>query len=97
MNVVEQLSAFALLLDFLLGVTCGVFGSAIFGSVRENRDMSLLREASDPVSAGAREFFGLFTRDDGGYLRSLTPGAHPAPRGAHRDDSSGSRGQGTER
>jgi hypothetical protein len=96
-NFADQAPAMVILVDYLFGLAFGVIGSMIFGSVLENHAMSLLREAPDPISAGAREFFGLFTRDDDGYLRSLTPGEHKAPRGAHRDGSSGSHGQGTER
>jgi hypothetical protein len=97
MNIAEQLSAIALLVDFLFGVATGVFGSAIFGSVRENRRMSLLQEAPDPVSAGARVIFGVFTRDDDGYLRSLRPGGGKAARDPRRTDSYRSHGKGTDR
>jgi|SRR5690348_398576 len=66
-------SAIVLLVDFLFGITCGMFSGVVFGSVRENHEMSLLEQAPDPLSAGARVILGLFTRDDG-YLRSLPPG-----------------------
>jgi hypothetical protein len=95
-NFADQASAIIILIDYLFGLTFGVIGCAIFGSVRENRRMSLLREAPDPVSAGARVFFGVFTRDDG-YLQSLPPGDRkgaPDPRG---DGSPGPHGQGLDR
>lgn len=96
----EHLSAawaIALLVVYLFGLTFGVIGSAIFGSVRENSKMSLLEQAPDPISAGAREIFNVFTRDHGGYLRSLPPGLREAARERQRDDSSGSYGQGRDR
>lgn len=66
-------SAITLLVDFLLGITCGMFCGVAFGSVYENHRMSLLEQAPDPISAGTRVILGLFTRDDG-YLRGLPPG-----------------------
>lgn len=85
MNFTEQtaaaVSAIILVLDFLIGITCGMFGGVIFGSVRENHRMSLLEQPPDPISAGARVILGLFTRDDG-YLRSLPPGRGGAARGS---------------
>lgn len=86
-------AAIILLVDYLLGVACGMFGGLVFGSVRENHRMSLLERAPDPVSAGARVILRPFVRDDG-YLRSLLPrrgGAAGNPRGG---GSSGSQGQG---
>lgn len=99
MNFAEHVSAawaIALLIGYLFGVTFGVVGSAVFGSVRENRDMSLLEREPDPVSAGVREMLSVFTRDDG-YLRSLPPGRPAARRDRPRDDPTGSHGQGSER
>jgi hypothetical protein len=93
MNFVEQLTAIALLVDFLFGVTLGVIGSAAFGSARENRQLTLLRRPPDPVSAGARVLFGVFTRDDG-YLQSLPPDGHQPARDRRGDDSTGFHGQG---
>jgi len=96
MNFAEHVSvawAIALLIVYLFGITFGVVGSAVFGSVRENRNMSLLEQAPDPISAGVREMLSLFTRDDG-YLRSLPPnGRRAAWSGPRRDDPHGSRGQ----
>ena len=93
--------AIILLVGYLFGVTFGVIGSAVFGSVRENRNMSLLEQAPDPISAGVREMLSLFTRDDG-YLRSLPPNGRRATWGrAERDprggDPPGSHGQEKER
>ena len=95
MNFAEHISAawaIALLIVYLFGITFGVVGSAVFGSVRENRNMSLLEQAPGPVSAGVREMLGVFTRDDG-YMRSLPPGGRPAARGPRRDDPPGSHGR----
>jgi len=99
MNFAEHVSAawaIALLIVYLFGITFGVVGSAVFGSVRENRNMSLLEHASDPISAGVREMLGVFTRDDG-YLRSLPPGGRTVARDPRGDDPSGSHGQGQDR
>jgi hypothetical protein len=96
-NFADQALAIAILIVYLFGLSIGILASAVFGSVRENRGMTLLLEAPDPVSAGVREFFNLFTRDDDGYLRSLPPGGRKAARDPRRDDSSGSQGQGTQR
>ena len=84
--------AIILLVCYLFGVTFGVVGSAVFGSVRENRSMSLLEQAPDPISAGVREMLSLFTRDDG-YLRSLPPNGRRSAWGPGRDDPPGTQGQ----
>jgi hypothetical protein len=94
MNLVEQLTAIAILIDFLLGVTFGVVGGAILGSRREDYEMSLLGEAPDPLSAGARVIYGVFTRDDG-YLRSPLHGSGEATR--NDGDGPGSQGPGLDR
>ena len=95
-NFAEQtaVGAFAviLLVDYLLGVSFGMFGSMVFGSVLENHRMSLLEQAPGPISAGVRVLLCPFIRDDGGYLRSLPPGRRPAAR-RRRGDSSGSTGR----
>lgn len=90
MNFIEQLSAIALLVDFLFGVACGVIGGASRGSRRG----ALLSPASDDLlSAGARVIYGVYTRDDDGYLRSLLPRNHQAPDDPSGDDGSESQGQ----
>ena len=71
MNFVEQLTAVTLLVDFFLGVTFGVVGGAVHGSLREDWGKSLLREAPDRVSEGARVMFAVYRRDDDGYLARL--------------------------
>jgi hypothetical protein len=72
-NFVEQVTAVTLLVDFFLGVTCGVVGGAVRGSLREDKRKTLLRRAPGPVSDGARVLFGVYTRDDG-YMASLLSG-----------------------
>jgi hypothetical protein len=92
-NFVEQLTAIAILIDFLFGVTFGVVGGAILGSRREDYEKTLLGEAPDPLSAGARVICGVFTRDDG-YLRGLLSGGGQSARNDSGDDGSGSQGPG---
>ena len=92
-NFVEQLTAIAIVIDFLFGVTFGVVGGAILGSRREDYEQTLLGEAPDPLSAGARVVYGVFTRDDG-YLRSLLRDAGGATWNDSTDEESGSQGQG---
>ena len=73
MSFVEELSAVVLLVDFLLGVTFGVVGGAAYGSVREDREYSLLGAAAPgPVSEGARVIHGVYVSSDE-YMRSLLP------------------------
>jgi hypothetical protein len=93
MNFVEQLTAIAILIDFLFGVTFGIIGVAIIGSRREDYEKTMLGEAPDPLSAGARVVYGVFTRDDG-YLRSLLHGTGQATRNDSADDGPGSQGPG---
>lgn len=95
-NFVEQLTAIAILIDFLFGVTFGIIGGAILGSRREDYKKTMLGEAPDPLSAGARVVYGVFTRDDG-YLQSLLRGAGGATRNDGTDDGSGSQGPGLDR
>ncbi|MGH3279375.1 MAG: hypothetical protein ACRDNW_09575 [Trebonia sp.] len=101
MNFAEHtaaaVSAIILLLDYLAGITFGIFGSAVFASVRENDRMSLLERAPDPISAGIRVFLLPFTRDDDGYLRSLPPGRGGAIGSSRGGLSPGSRRQGGNR
>jgi hypothetical protein len=72
----DQAAAIVILVIYLTGLACGLFGCAVYASVLENANMSLLRRAPDPVCAGVRVLLGLFTRDDG-YLRRMPPGSDP--------------------
>jgi hypothetical protein len=76
-NFIEQLTAVTLLIDFFFGVTCGVIGSAVHGSRREDRGYTLLGAAPDPVSAGARVLHGIYTSADE-YMLGLLPGGGEA-------------------
>ncbi len=91
MNFIEQLTAIALLIDFLLGVTCGIVGSAVHGSRREDRGYTLLGAAPDPVSAGARVLHGVYTSADE-YMMGLLPGGL-ASGGNQGIDNSAAQGQ----
>jgi len=94
MEIVEQLTALSLLIVFLFGVTCGVVGGAVHGSRRG----ALLAPASDDlVSAGARVIYGVYTRDDGGYLQSLLSRNDRASAEAREDVSAESHGQEVDR
>jgi hypothetical protein len=97
MNFVEQLSAIALLVDFLFGIACGVIGGASHGSRREGRGKTLLQAAPDPVTDGARVIHGVYIRDDDGYLQSLLKGDAKPAGNPRRDDSSGSHRQDSDR
>ena len=95
MNFVEQLTAVALLVDFFLGVTIGVVGGAVRGSLHEDREKTLLGQAPDPLSHGARVMFGFYTRDDG-YMARLLAGGDRVPasdRDEWRSDDSGAKGR----
>jgi hypothetical protein len=96
MNVIaiEQLTAQALLIIFLFGVTCGVVGGAVHGS---RRGALLVQASDDPLSAGARVIYGVYTRDDDGYLQSLLPANDQASGSPREDDGSESHGQGLDR
>ena len=96
MNFVAALTAIAILIDFLFGVTFGFVGGAILGSRREDSYYTLLQAAPGPLSAGARVIHGVFTRDDG-YLRGLRPGGADTASNPDGDDESGSQGQGLDR
>jgi hypothetical protein len=97
MSFIEQLSAIALLIDFLFGVMFGVVGSASRASRREDRDYSLVHAPPDPLCDGVRVIQGVYTRGD----RWVSDARRAAARGdAGRpggDDGSGSQGQETER
>lgn len=90
MEIVEQLTALSLLIVFLFGVICGVVGGAVHGS----RHGALLAPASDDIlSAGARVIYGVYTRDDDGYLQSLLIGNDQTSDDPSGDDGAGSHGQ----
>jgi len=91
MSFVEQLTAITLLVDFLFGVTFGVMGGAIRGS---RRGVLLAPASDDLVSAGARVIFGVFARDDDGYLRSLLSGHRHGSGDPRGDSGSAPQGQG---
>jgi hypothetical protein len=88
--VIEQLTSQGLLIDFLFGITFGVVGSAVYGS---RRGALLTPAADDPLSAGARVIYGVYTRDDDGYLQGLLRGNDQAPGDPRGDDGSESHGQ----
>jgi hypothetical protein len=98
MNFVEQLTAVTLLVDFFLGVAFGVVGGAVHGSLREEREKTLLLEAPDRVSEGARVMYGVYRRNDG-YMARLLGGDQEAENGRdeRRGDDCGARRRGPER
>jgi hypothetical protein len=91
MSFFAQLSAVAFLVDFFLGVACGIIGSAIHGSRCEDRGYTLLGAAPDPVSAGARVLYGVYTGADA-YMMGLFP-AGGAGEGNRGIDNSAAQGQ----
>src|SRR5580698_5683187 len=97
MSFIEQLSAIALLIDFLFGVAFGIVGSASLASRREDRDYSLVHAPPDSLCDGARVIQGVYTRGDrwvSDARRAAAPNDDGRPGG---NDGSGSQGQGTER
>ena len=90
MEIVEQFTALALLIVFLFGITLGVVGGAVHGS---RRGALLVPASDDLLSAGARVIYGVYTRDDDGYLRGLLPGNDRASDDPSGDDGSEPRGQ----
>jgi len=90
MHVVEQLTALLLLIDFLFGIAFGVVGGAVFGS---RRGALLPAASNDPLSAGAQVIYGVFVRDDDGYLQGLLPCGRPRSADPRGDDGSASCGQ----
>jgi hypothetical protein len=93
-NAIEQLTSLALLIVFLFGITLGVVGGAVHGARRG----ALLTPASDDIlSAGARVIYGVYTRDDDGYLQGLLPGNDQASGDLYGDDGSESQGQEVDR
>ena len=97
MSFIEQLTAIALLLDFLFGVTFGIVGSASLASRREDRDYSLVHAPPDPLCDGVRMIQGVYTRGDtwvSDARRAAVSGDNGRPGGG---DGSDSQGQETER
>ena len=97
MSFIEQLSAIALLIDFLFGVAFGIAGSASLASRREDRDYSLVHAPPGPLCDGARVIQGVYTRGDkwvSDTRRAAAPGDDRWPGG---NDGSGSHGQETQR
>jgi hypothetical protein len=92
--VIEQLTAQGLLIVFLFGITCGVVGGAVHGS---RHGALLVPAADDPLSAGARVIYGVYTRDDDGYLRGLLEGNDRASGDPGRNDGDESHGQEVDR
>ena len=97
MSFTEQISAvwaIVLLIDFLFGVTFGVVGGAVRGS---RRGALFVPASDDLLSAGARVIYGVFTRDDDGYLQGLLQRNHRAPGDPRGGDGSKSHGQEVDR
>ena len=93
MSFTEQISAvwaILLLIDFLFGLTCGVVGGAVHGS---KRGALLAPEADDLLSAGARVIYGVYTRDDDGYLQGLLSAKNRAAGDPRGDGGPASYGQ----
>ena len=72
MGLPTQLSAIVIMIvDILFGTfMIGIVLSASWASLREDRCRSLLSVAPDPVCAGVRVLYGLYTSNDG-YLQHL--------------------------
>jgi hypothetical protein len=96
MNVtaIEQLTSLALLIAFLFGMTLGVAGGAVHGS---RRGALLAPSSDDLLSAGARVMYGVYTRDDDGYLQGLLTSKGRASGDPSGDNGSESRGQEADR
>jgi hypothetical protein len=96
MNVItsEQLTSLGLLIVFLFGITFGVVCCAVHGS---RRGALLVPAADDLRSAGARSIYGVFTRDDDGYLQGLLAGKGRTSGEPRGNDGSESQGQEVDR
>jgi hypothetical protein len=79
MNFFEQMLATFILIAISFGIMIGIVLSASWASLREDRCRSLLSVAPDPVCAGVRVLYGLYTSDDG-YLQHLLSRAGMAHR-----------------
>lgn len=92
--VSEQLTALALLFDFLCGISCGVFGGAVVGSRRG----ILLWPATDGLlSGGARVIFDTWTRGYHVDPRNFCPGGNQSAGRPGGDDGSVPGGKGANR
>ena len=91
MQIAEQLTALALLIDFLFGITLGVVFGAVHGS---RRGVVLAPAADDSLSAGARVIYGIYTRDDDGYLHGLGADRNRVARGPREHEGRGRPGEG---
>jgi hypothetical protein len=94
MEIVEQFTALALLIVFLFGITLGLVGGAVHGS---RRGALLVPASDDLLSAGARVIYGVYTRDDDGYLQGLLPGSDQASDDLSGEGGSESQGQEVDR
>jgi hypothetical protein len=65
MGFIEQLSAVAILVDFLFGIAIGLVLGVSYASLREDNRYSLLSAAPDLLCDGVRTFQGVYIR--GGY------------------------------
>jgi hypothetical protein len=97
MSFIEQLSAIALLIDFLFGVTFGVVGSASLASRREDRNYSLVHAPPDPLCDGVRGILGVHTRGDSWVSDARRGSARGDDGWRGGNDGSGPQGQETER
>ena len=96
MNVItiEQLTSLSLLVVFLLGITCGVVGGAVYGS---RRGALLVPAADDPLSAGARVIYGVYLRGYDGHPQNHRSGNRRVPDDPRADEGPRSHGQGLDR
>jgi hypothetical protein len=94
MSFTEQVTALSFLIDFLFGITFGVVASAVHGS---RRGALLVPASDDLLSAGTRMIYGVYTRDDDGYLQSLLTGGGRASGAQRGDEGKKSHGQEVER
>jgi len=96
MNVIaiEQFTSLALLIVFLFGITLGVVGGAVHGS---RRGALLAPSSDDLLSAGTRVIYGVYTRDDDGYLQGLLTNKGQASGDPSENDGSESHGQEVDR
>lgn len=85
MGFLEQLSAVAILADFLFGIAVGIVLSVSCASLREDSQYSLRAGAPDPLCDGVRVFQGVYTR--GGRR----PAAHRAGPGGGAQRNPGGR------